>query len=149
MSKTLNEGLGCLRDTTAVIVNNDIPDTEGGASIVVRFSNGSILQATFWRVVKDGKTQLSSFDHGQKYGLPAPIDAKKQLVDLLNGRTCQDARCDGETADLLLKFDKDTKLQVFNFTGYEIWRFHFPDGTGVYSNYALAELFAPRRNRTL
>jgi hypothetical protein len=138
MSKTLDEGLGRPRDTTAAIPNNDIPDESGGASIIVRFSNGTILQATFWRVIKDGKTQLSSFDHGQKYGLPAPIDAKNQLADLLNGKTCQDARCDGETADLILKFHENIKLQVFNFTGYEIWAIHLPDGRGEYSNYALA-----------
>jgi hypothetical protein len=97
-------------------------------------------------VIKDGKTNLSSFDHGQKYGLPAPIDAKSQLADLLNGKTCQDARCDGETADLILQFDGNTKFQVFNFTGYEIWQIHFPDGTGEYSNYALAKLFAAHRD---
>ena len=129
-----------------MIANNDIPDLSGEASIIARFSNGSILQATYWRVIKDGKTNLSSFDHGQKYGLPAPIDAKSQLADLLNGKTCQDARCDGETADLILQFDGNTKFQVFNFTGYEIWQIHFPDGTGEYSNYALAKLFAAHRD---
>jgi hypothetical protein len=25
---------------------------------------------------------------------------------------------------------------VFNFTGYEVWEIHFPDGTGEYSPYA-------------
>jgi len=30
----------------------------------------------------------------------------------------------------------DLKLQILNFTGYEIWEIRFPDGTGEYSNYA-------------
>jgi hypothetical protein len=130
MSKTLDEGLRRLRDTTVVVRNDDIPDDPGGASISVLFSDGSALRAAYWRLIKDGRSNLSSFDHGQKYGLPAPIDTKSQLAELLNGKICRDAQCDGETADLLLKFDEETKLQVFNFTGYEIWELRFPDGTG-------------------
>jgi hypothetical protein len=41
-----------------------------------------------------------------------------------------------ETGDLLFNFTNDVKLQVLNFTGYEIWQISFPDGTGEYSNYA-------------
>jgi hypothetical protein len=46
---------------------------------------------------------------------------------------------DGETADLTLVFDETARLQVFNFTAYEIWELHFPGGTTEYSNYALRE----------
>ena len=40
--------------------------------------------------------------------------------------------------DLIVIFDETTKLQVLNLTGYEVWTIKFPDGTGQYSNYALA-----------
>jgi hypothetical protein len=28
------------------------------------------------------------------------------------------------------------EFRVFNFTGYELWEIHFPDGTGEYSPYS-------------
>jgi hypothetical protein len=36
---------------------------------------------------------------------------------------------------LVFDFDGGIALQVFNFTGYEIWEMHFPDGAVEYSNY--------------
>jgi len=44
-------------------------------------------------------------------------------------------RLDKETGDLLFQFADGIHVQVFNFTGYEVWEIHFPDGTGEYSNY--------------
>jgi hypothetical protein len=90
-----------------------------------------------WRLIQSGRTRLSSFDHQKKYGLPAPIDAKKRLYSLLNGKICNDVQFDRETADLTLHFSENIKLQVLNFTAYEIWEIIFPDGTGELSNYAL------------
>jgi hypothetical protein len=139
-NKTLNDALARLRETTVVVLDDTIPDESGQASIVVRFSDGSVLHATYWRIFQDGKAQLSSFDHCQKYGLPAPINAKTRLAELLNGSVCREVQCDPETADLILRFSEAKKLQVFCFTGYEIWRISFPDGTGEYSNYARSNL---------
>jgi hypothetical protein len=94
------------------------------------------LKAHYWRLIQDGHALLSSFDHQKKYGLPAPIDAKEEISGLLKGKICHNVHFDGETADLTLVFSETTKLQVFNFTAYEIWEIRFPDGTGQYSNYA-------------
>ena len=106
------------------------------ASVQLLFANGSSLRAAYWRVIQDGRAGTSSFDHRRKYGLPAPVDAIKELQELLQDRAVTDARLDKETGDLLFQFAGNIKLQVFNFTGYEIWDIIFPDGTGEYSNYA-------------
>lgn len=98
------------------------------------FSNGSRLRAEYWRIIKDGKAGRSSFDHRQKYGLPEPIDAVKELREQLQGRTVTDARMEKETGDLNFKFADNIGLQVFNFTAYEIWEFSFSDGAIEYSN---------------
>ena len=139
MRQSLEESLTKLQNAAVAIFGNDIPDTEGQASIVVQFADGTVLKATYWRVTQNGKAQFSSFDHRQKYGLPAPVDAKTQLINLLHGKICLSAHVDKETADLVLIFADFTKLQIFNFTGYEIWEILFPNGTGEYSNYALRD----------
>ena len=108
-----------------------------GNGIIVKFSDGTVLKANYWRLIQDGRALLSSFDHQKKYGLPAPIDAKEQISRRLEGRICDDVQLNSETADLTLVFGETTKLQVFNFTGYEIWELKFPNGAVEYSNYAL------------
>jgi len=69
------------------------------------------------------------------YGLPAPIDAIRELQAQIQGKLLTDAQLDRETGDLLFNFGENIKLQVFNFSGYEVWEISFPDGTGDYSNY--------------
>ncbi len=41
------------------------------------------------------------------------------------------------TGDLRFRFQDELALEVFNFTGFEIWEVTFPDGFGELSNYAL------------
>ena len=106
------------------------------ASVELVFANGSKLEANYWRITKDAKAGISSFDHQQQYGLPAALDAIKDLQEELQQRIVTDAQLHGETGDLLFQFSGNVKFQVFNFTGYEIWHISFPDGTGEYSNYA-------------
>ena len=84
-----------------------------------------------------GDGAVSSFDHDQKYGLPAPIDAFKELEEQLEGRRVTDAFLDARTGDLLFHFEEDVEFCVFNFTGYEVWEIHFPNGTGEYSPHAI------------
>ena len=136
MTKSFKQGLARLRNVSVAVAADSVPDAEGTAAIVVKFSDGTVLKACYWRLTQDGRALLSSFDHQKKYGLPAPIDAKEQISDLLEGKLCSEVRFDSETADLALFFGETTKLQVFNFTAYEIWEIQFPDGTGEYSNYA-------------
>jgi hypothetical protein len=108
-----------------------------GTSIL--FGDGTVLNAQFWRLVKGGRPVVSIFDHRQKYGLPAPIDALRVLHDALSGRLVSDAAMEPTTGDLHFRFENDLALEVFNFTGFEIWELKFPDGAGQLSNYALAD----------
>lgn len=137
MKKSLELSLAGLRGAGISVAADDIPDAEGTAAVVLKFSDGTVLKANYWRLIQNGRAQLSSFDHRQKYGLPTPIDAKREISALLARKVCVDLHFDSETADLIFTFSEDTKLQVFNFTSFEIWTIQFPDGTGQYSNYAL------------
>ena len=105
---------------------------------LIKFSDGTILSLQFWRLLKDGKSPFSSFDHGRRYGLPAPIDALDRLREELQGQTTTQVSLDRRTGDLLFDFAGGQRLEVFNFTGFEIWQLQFPDGSAVYSNYVLA-----------
>jgi hypothetical protein len=129
--------LDSLRGTVATISDSGQFPEPGTASIAISFSDGSRLRADYWRVVKEEKARLSSFDHRQKYGLPAPIDAIAEFVSLLDARRVKNARWDSRTGDLIFDFEPDLELHVFNFTGFEVWEIQFPNGTGEYSNYAV------------
>jgi hypothetical protein len=136
MVKDFDKSLFNLKNgTVRVSASNYYADPEH-ASVLLFFTNGSKLRADYWRVTKDGKAWISSFDHQQKYGLAAPIDGIRELQQQLQDKVVTDAQLDKETGDLLFQFADNIKFQVFNFTGYEIWEISFPDGSGEYSNYA-------------
>jgi len=107
------------------------------ASLHITCANGTKLLATFWRLIKGGKASWSSFDHRQKYGGPAPLDARDLLRKELGGRPCTGVRLDRVTGDLVLDFSDGLALQVFNFTGHEVWAIRFSDGREEYSNHVL------------
>jgi hypothetical protein len=74
------------------------------ACIRLIFAEGTKLRADYWRVVKDGKERISSFDHRQKYALPAPLDAIAELQKELQDKRVTEAQLDTETGDLLFQF---------------------------------------------
>ncbi|MFF2083221.1 hypothetical protein ACFVVM_05575 [Nocardia sp. NPDC058176] len=122
-------------------VEYETPSTELIFSVdtTIDFSDGTGLSAQFWRLTKKGRPEVSIFDHRRQYGLPAPIDALSILRHELVGRTLLVAELDQTTADLRFMFEGELRLEVFNFTGFEIWELTFPDGTGELSNYALED----------
>jgi hypothetical protein len=122
-------------ETVRVAASNYYADS-GRVSVELLFGNGTRLRADYWRVTKDGSANISSFDHEQKYGLPAPINAVEELKSHLGDKVLIDVRLDKETGDLLFRFSDGIIFHVFNFTGYEVWEIHFPDGSGEYSNFA-------------
>lgn len=122
-------------ETVRVAASNYYADF-GRASVELLFGNGTRLRADYWRVTRDGSANISSFDHEQKYGLPAPINAVEELKSHLGDKVLIDVRLDKETGDLLFRFSDGIIFHVFNFTGYEVWEIHFPDGSGEYSNFA-------------
>jgi hypothetical protein len=137
MTRTFDKRLARLQGVTVRVVAGSAPDEGGTASIAFEFPDGALLNASYWRFIQGGVARLSSFDHQQKYGLSTPIDAKTRIITFLDGKLCREVIFDRETGDLILIFDECTKLQVLNFTGYEIWAIRFPDGAAEYSNHAL------------
>jgi hypothetical protein len=125
-----------LKGASAKVSKSGYYPEPGTASVELRFSEGSRLRADYWRIVKNGSAGLSSFDHGQQYGLPAKIDAFYELEQDLQSKSVAEALLDTGTGDLLFRFEGDLEFRIFNFTGYEVWEIHFPNGTGEYSPYA-------------
>ncbi|HEX5235853.1 MAG TPA: hypothetical protein VFW25_11045 [Silvibacterium sp.] len=133
--KNLDLSLSGLRNAPVRVSSGGAYPELGCASVQLIFGNGSRLHAQYWRLIKAGKPMLSSFDHQQKYGLPAAIDAITDLQEELQDKLVTDARMREDTGDLLFEFANDFKLEVFSFTGYEDWEIQFPDNTAEYSNF--------------
>ena len=136
MIASLENSLAKLAASSVVVSSGNGFPEPAQASVALVFADGTRLQAEYWRLIEDGRAGVSSFDHQQKYGLPAVIDAVQELQEKLSSRIVVEALHDEETGDLLFKFTGNIKLQILNVTGYEIWEIRFPDGTGEYSNYA-------------
>jgi hypothetical protein len=112
-------------------------DTIYAVGTSIHFTDRTKLTAQFWRLTKEGIPFVSIFDHRQRYGLPAQVDAFRMIRDELVGKEVLDAVLDKATGDLRFQFEGDVVLEVFNFTAFEIWALIFPDGTMELSNYAL------------
>lgn len=137
--RNLESSLAGLKNGTVQVSAGGAYPEPGCASVALIFENGSRLHAQYWRLIKmEREVRLSSFDHQQRYGLAAPIDAINKLQEELQNKVVTGARMRDETGDLLFEFADHLKLEVFSFTGYEDWEIHFPDGTGECSNYAKA-----------
>lgn len=136
MAEKFKENLARLANSSVHVADSGRYWEHGAASVALTFSNGTKLRADYWRIFKkDLRPRLSSFDHRQKYGLPAPIDAITGLQKALGNAKVVEATLDSESADLIFIFDNDYNLQILTVTCYEIWEIDFPDGTGEYSNY--------------
>ncbi len=131
MQQTLDK----LSNATAIVSSNHVHSGACEASVLIEFSDGTQLRADYWRLIKDQKHFLSSFDHQQRYALPEAIDAVSELQQTLHDLRVIDARLDAETGDLIFRFSPHCTLQILNFTGYEVWEIHFQDGSGELSNY--------------
>jgi len=128
--------LASLKGTTVRTQDPERFPEPGIAPVELYFSDGTRSRTDYWRIIRDGKVQTSSFDHKQKYGLPAPIDAFARIAEELDGKTLREAKWEPRTGDIVLFFEPNVELQMFKFTGYEDWEIHFSNGTGEYSNYA-------------
>jgi len=85
-----------------------------------------------WRLLKDGRVAISSEDHLQLYGLPAPIDAAAVAVDTLASRAITHVEVKDGTADLVLEFADGLRLEFLPISsGYESWGVTTPSGFQV------------------
>jgi hypothetical protein len=85
-----------------------------------------------WRLIHDGGIAVSSDDHRQQFGLPAPIDAAGRASSLLAGAVVRRVEVREGTADLFIDFDGDRRLEIIPFSsGYESWQVSTPSGKQV------------------
>lgn len=95
------------------------------------FSFGSedgcrLVTETLWRIIEGGRIALTSEDEGQKFGLPAPLDAQQAGSAHLLGRSVLALHLDPVTADLMIEFEREVRLDVITSSaGYENWQAHF------------------------
>ena len=91
------------------------------------FGEATLAVDCLWRIIAGGKVVRTSRDHGQQFGLPAPVDAYAAAVSLLQGRSVVHVRLDESSADLILEFEGGQRLEVLtDSSGYEPWNFHAP-----------------------
>ena len=107
--------------------------TENGHQWIFELGDTSRISVECpWRLLLKGKFRLSSEDHNQKYGLPAPINAATEANKLLNNSSIVSAEIRHGTSDLLLNFEGELRLEVIPvFSGYEAWQFSTPQGRHV------------------
>lgn len=128
------EKLSALKNSSVLVSGQNVDNNL--LSTIITFSQGGLLRIDYWRLIKNKKHFLSSFDHKQQYGLPHPINIIEKIKEELEGKTISQASFQRETGDIILKFSDNIELQILNFTGYESWEISFSDGTAEYSNIA-------------
>jgi hypothetical protein len=85
-----------------------------------------------WRLLQKGSIVISGDDHRQQYGLPAPVDAAERAASLLAGAVVRHVEVRNGTADLLVDFERDLRLEVIPFSsGYESWKVSAPGGKSI------------------
>jgi hypothetical protein len=76
-----------------------------------------------WRLLVHGGIAISSDDDQQQFGLPAPINVAEHASSLIVGTAVQRVEIRKGTADLLIDFDSNRRLEIIPFSsGYESWQ---------------------------
>lgn len=87
-----------------------------------------------WRILSQGRTTLSSDDHRQQYGLPAPIDAAAEATKLLSALVVDAAQLRVGTSDISIDFSGNLRLEIIPISsGYEGWQMMDPFGTEFFA----------------
>jgi Family of unknown function (DUF6188) len=85
-----------------------------------------------WRLLQDGRVAISSEDHLQQYGLPAPLDAAVVASSLLDSHPVTRVEVRDGTADLVIDFSGGIRLEIIPISsGYESWSVTTPSGFQV------------------
>jgi hypothetical protein len=81
-----------------------------------------------WRLIVLGRIAITGEDHGQQFGLPAPVDCVKVLRQHVIGASVTDVKVRTGTLDVSLEFGTGTILEVIpNSAGYEAWQLNGRD----------------------
>jgi len=80
-----------------------------------------------WRLLAHGRIRVSADDDGQKFGLPAPVNAAQVATGLLAGCQIRAVSVRSRALDLVIEFDAVHTLEVFPVSsGYEAWQIDRP-----------------------
>ena len=81
-----------------------------------------------WRFVTSNGIVVTSDDHGEKFGLPSPVDASLRVLSAIQDTPIRSTRVDTQTGDLFVCFSDTTFLQFLQMScGYEAWRLRLGD----------------------
>ncbi len=88
----------------------------------------SIVIECLWRLIEAGRIRFTSEDEGQKFGLPAPVDAAAEVNHRLNGASVGAVELQEGILDLELQFSTGHRFQIIpNSSGYEAWNLSRPN----------------------
>ncbi len=89
-----------------------------------RFGDGaSLATESPWRLIAKGRIVVSSEDHDQQFGMPAPVDAEREVLSRAGSLTVEAASVSADAGDLTISFSGGTYLQLLQLSsGYESWR---------------------------
>jgi len=75
----------------------------------------------------EGRIALGDCDHGQKFGLPEPVDGPAEAKRLLSNKSIQAVVVREDAGDLAITFSDRTVLEVFQISsGHEGWQIGIP-----------------------
>jgi hypothetical protein len=90
------------------------------------FTDGVVLSVEcLWRLLEGASIVVTSEDHGQKFGLPAPVDAVAWVQARLADAQVAGVEYREGTNDLRLVFASGHTLEVLSTSiGYEMWHLY-------------------------
>lgn len=95
-------------------------------------TGASLATESPWRLIEQGRIVVSSEDHGQQFGLPAPVDAGREFLSRVAGRTVEAVSVNSDSGDLLVRFQEQAYLQLLQLSsGYESWRLSVDGGESI------------------
>ena len=76
-----------------------------------------------WRILAEGRIAHGGTDHGQWFGLSAPVDGVERSNRYLRGKPVQRVDVRSDSGDLAMTFDNHCVLEVLiDSCGYEGWQ---------------------------
>ncbi len=82
-----------------------------------------------WRILDHGRVECSGDDHGQRFGLPGPVDAAADATRLLSSAAVTAAHLREGSADIVIECSPRVRLEIIPISrGYESWQLSDPFG---------------------